>query len=297
MSIVEETLRNQRSTWQEISDRVTQLSSRELPPDNPRRILLFGVGSSHFAARLTGYAITRDRTRPRIPVIGCSSLAIGGDVLPGRGDWAFAFTHRGTTGATRQALEKCYREGAFTAMVAGKGARESEFARFTLTTCELERCEPHTASVTGAVCAVTSLLLGLKAAEEWDALRSMGDPDLELVRRNAGQGPSVILGEWEGEWLAREGALKLMEMARLPVRAFGSEEFFHGPKMAWGPEEKIWHVSMPRDPREADIDQLKPAHRVAVFGSSSLAWMPALIELQWLALGVALNRGVDPDGV
>lgn len=32
-----------------------------------------------------------------------------------------------------------------------------------------------------------------------------------------------------------------------------------------------------------------------IYGGSPLAWVPALIELQWLALAVALNRGVNPD--
>src|ERR1019366_4997320 len=144
---------------------------------------------------------------------------------------------------------------------------------------ELEKVEPHTISLTAAVCAVTTLLSGAKAAEEWEALRSIGDPDLENVKNRAGKGPTLLIGEWEGEWLAREGALKLMEMARLPVRAFGSEEFFHGPKYSVKAGSPIWHVSMPKDPRELDLTgDWQPAHRISVFGPSSLAWMPALVE-------------------
>ena len=101
-----------------------------------------------------------------------------------------------------------------------------------------------------------------------------------------------MLGEWEGEWLAREGALKLMEMARLPVRAFGSEEYFHGPRYSRGPKDKIWHVAHQKDKRAPEIEA---SHQVGMFGASPLAWVPALVELQWMALAVALNRGVDPD--
>ncbi|MCM2324581.1 MAG: hypothetical protein NDJ90_15080 [Oligoflexia bacterium] len=292
MTLVEEALRQQRESWREISERIAGVSNRELPPETPRRILLFGVGSSHFAAKLSGYSLIRDRFRPRIPVVACSSMDIGHEVTPGKGDWAFAFTHRGGTPVTLEALELCARNGAFPVMVAGVGARENDIARLVLPTTPLEKVEPHTMSLTGAVCAATTLLMGNKVFEEWDAVRSIGDPNLDVLRGRAGQGPSVIIGEWEGEWIAREGALKFMEMARLPVRAFGSEEFFHGPRFSVKPGDSLWHVALPRDPRGTEI---KADYRVDIFGASPLAWVPALVELQWLALAVSLNIGVNPD--
>jgi len=297
MSIVEQTLRSQRESWREISERVSKLGTTEFPHEPAKRILLFGVGSSHHAARLTAFALLRDKLRLRVPVIACSSNSIGNDVIPQKGDWVFAFSHRGGTPVTRQALKVCDQVGAFPMLVCGKdapGAREIESARMVLETVEMERVEPHTASVTGAICAVTSLLMGAKAVEEWDALRSIGNPDLEYFRVKAGEGPTAIVGEWEAEWIAREGALKFMEMARLPVRAYGTEEYFHGPRQSLGEYERLWHVSLARDPRN---DDLKPDYRIGVFGASPLAWIPALVELQWLALATAFNRGVDPDGL
>ncbi|MGZ3699373.1 MAG: SIS domain-containing protein [Bdellovibrionota bacterium] len=296
-SRVEETLLTQRDTWREVSDRVGQITARELPPEQPKRILLFGEGSSHFAARLIGYSLIRDKSRVRIPVHVCSSTHVGLDVLPQKGDWAFALTHRGGTPSTLRAMEMCSKVGAFTIQVSAQGVRENEHALMVLPTSKLEVVEPHTVAVTGAACAVTSLLGGMKAAEEWEALRTIGDPSLDALRGRAAEGPSVLVGEWEGEWLAREGALKLMEMARLPVLVFGSEEYFHGPSRAFGTGgatgAKIWHVSLPKDGRNGD---LQPAHRIGIFGSSPLNWVPALVELQWLALAVAMNLGVNPDG-
>jgi fructoselysine-6-P-deglycase FrlB-like protein len=109
----------------------------------------------------------------------------------------------------------------------------------------------------------------------------------------------VLLGEWEGEWIAREGALKLMEMAKLPVRAFGSEEFFHGPKFSVKPKDTIWHCETHRDPRSLDLSDAVQGEvvRISVSTSTPISWVPALVELQWLALAVALNLGVDPDRV
>jgi hypothetical protein len=217
---------------------------------------------------------------------------VGLDAQPAKGDWVFAFTHRASGGPTIQALELADLLGAFTVQVSAKGVEQHPSAQYLLQTTPLERVEPHTAAVTGSICAVTSLLLGEKCVEEWEALTSLPTPSLDLCRRRAGKGPQVLVGEWEGEWLAREGALKLMEMARLPVRAFGSEEFFHGPMFSTTEKDALWHISLPKDPRN---DQIRSVHQVGVFGSSPLAWMPALIELQWMALATALNNGVDPD--
>jgi fructoselysine-6-P-deglycase FrlB-like protein len=291
-SRVEATLRTQRDAWREITERVSTISSREFPHEQPKRILLFGVGSSHSAARLTGFALMRDKTRVRIPVIACSSMSIGSEILPHPGDWAFAFSHRASGNVTMKALETCDRAGAFTVLVTAQGNRPPEYARYALHTVPRETVEPHTAAVTGAICAVTTLLVGAKAVEEWDALRTIGEPDVDVFRRRAGKGPDVLLGEWEGEWIAREGALKLMEMAKIPVRAYGSEEYFHGIHHAARPEDRLWHISMPKDPRNS---QIRPAHQIGIFGATPLAWVPALVEIQWLALAVALNLGVDPD--
>ena len=292
MSGVEEALRAQRQAWRDVCESTMTITNRELPTEQPKRILLFGVGSSHHAARLTSYTLIRDKFRERIPVIACDSLAIGTEIFPTRSDWAFAFSHRGRTEATLRALEACEGAGAFTVLVAAKGVEQPQFAKFLLATCPRETVEPHTVSLTSAVCAVTTLLSGGKACEEWEALRSIGDPDLDSYRARAGEGPAIVLGEWEGEWLAREGALKLMEMARSPVRSFSTEEYFHGPRLSRRESDKIWYVAHARDRRAGEV---QASHQIGMFGSSPLAWVPALVELQWLALAVALNRGVDPD--
>lgn len=293
-SVVEQTLRAQRDYWREIAERVSGISSRELPFDPPKRIILFGVGSSHFAARLAAFSLIRDKSRNRFPVVACSSLSLGSEILPTKGDWAIALSHRGKSDATVRAMDLCDRSGAFTILACAQGAEAPACARYVLPTVPLEKVEPHTAAVTGAICAVTSLLMGPRAIEEWDAIRSIGNPDLATLRRRAGTGPAVILGEWEGEWLAREGALKLMEMAGVKVRAFGTEEFFHGPHFSVDPEtDPLWYISAKNDPRASQIRRAD--HTIGIYGASPLAWVPALVELQWLALAVALNRGMNPD--
>jgi len=292
MTVVEQTMRAQKDYWREIATRVSTLESRDFPHGGPKRILFFGLGSSYIAAKLCQLTLKRDRTRKRVPIIACPSTHVGLDAQPAKGDWVFAFTHRASGGPTIQALELADRLGAFTIQVSAQGVAQHPSAQYLLPTTPIERVEPHTAAVTGAICAVTALLLGDKCVEEWEALTSLPTPSLDLCRRRAGKGPQVLIGEWEGEYLAREGALKLMEMARMPARAFGSEEYFHGPMYSTTEKDVIWHISLPKDPRN---DEIKAAHQVGVFGSSPLAWMPALIELQWMSLAVALNNGVNPD--
>lgn len=292
MSLVEEALRSQAAIWREVCERVSSVSNREFPSEAPKRILVFGIGSSYHAAKLISYTLSRDKSRPRMPVLACSSMAIGGEVVPQRGDWAFAISHRGNTPATLAAIEACQRANVFTVLVSGRGVRTPDNVQLQFETCELEKCEPHTVSMTSAVCAVTTHFMGTKAREEWEMLGAIGFPAVEIMQRRVGRGPALILGEWEGEVLAREGALKLMEMARLPVRAFGTEEYFHGPRFSVGADDEIWQVVHAKDQRASEI---KAGYRFNINGSTPLAWVPTLMEMQWAALAVAANLGVDPD--
>ena len=296
-SKVEQALRSQRDSWRELVERLSARSGRAFPSEPPRRILLFGVGSSHFAAKLTGVSVVKAGMFPRVPVISCTSMAIGTEVIPQHGDWAFGFSHRGKTPVTLKALQHCDQAGVFTVLVSGRDAvaEEPPYVRYVLSTCPLETVEPHTISVSSAICAVTSVLLGGRLSEDWLQLSELPIPGLDALRRRVGHGPTLILGEWVGEWIARECALKLMEMAGLRVRAFGSEEFFHGAHCSEPVDAKdstLWHVSMRDDGRNAE---LRSALRIDVSSHSPLAWVPALIEAQWLALAVALNLGRDPD--
>jgi len=291
MTNVEQKIRSQHDAWRDIAGRMA-CAAGALPMQLPQRILFFGVGSSQVAARLSAFAVGAARGgRAPKRALGCNSTAIGRDVVPGRGDWAVAFSHRGGN-YTEKALRICKQAGAFTIWVCGRDAAYPDPADMAVETVVLETVEPHTAAVSGAICAATSLLAGAEAMEAWERLAGAPDPEFEKIKAVAGSGPSVIVGEWEAEWLAREGALKLMEMAAVKARAFGSEEYCHGPQLAAAPEDRIWHVVMPGDPRAGAMNA---AHEIKISGCGILDWLPALVELQWLALAVAHNTDKDPD--
>lgn len=288
MSVVEQTLRAQRGLLREIVERARRDFKTPAPPE---RLLLFGLGSSHYVARLVAHTLVRARGRAPFTLLPCTALAVGGEVVPRRGDLAIAFSHRGKNKPTLAALELCRRAGAATAFVSAQGAAVPGSADWLLPSGPLERCEPHSIAITGAVCAATTWLLGAEAAAEWRGIGAQADPDLGACRETVGEGPTILLGEHVAEWVAREGALKFIEIARHPARALGSEEFFHGTSWGLKPDDRIWHVALPDDARTPEIE----ARRRLAVGPAPLAWVPALIELQWLALALALNRGEDPD--
>lgn len=295
MSIVEETLRAQKEVLAEITQRVASLRDK-LPKQPPKRVLLFGLGSSHYVARLVAHTLLRGKSRPEFQLVPCTALGIGTEVFPQAGDWAIGFSHRGKNKPTLASLQMCKEAGAFTMFVAAKGAADPSKVDLLVEAGPLERAEPHSHAITGAVCAATTLFMGDEAKAEWLSFCAQKDPDLVQCRETVGDGPTVILGEHVAEWVAKEGALKFIEMARHPVRAYGTEEFFHGTSWGIKPEDRVWHVALPNDGRAKDIPgEARVTRTLAIQGASPLAWMPAMIELQWLGLALALNKGEDPD--
>jgi fructoselysine-6-P-deglycase FrlB-like protein len=144
--------------------------------------------------------------------------------------------------------------------------------------------------MTGAVCAATSWLL-TDAAAAWQKLSRAHDPSLPGCRSSVGEGPEIILGHGAGEWVAREGALKFVEMTRTRVEAFETEEFFHGWAFA-RQERRLWHVVEGDDPRQG---KAASARRFPIPTGDPFAWVEPLVELQWLALALALNLARNPD--
>lgn len=263
MTIVEETLRAQTQAVEAAARRALALPR---PPEHGR-VVLFGLGSSHHVARLAAWDVGG---------VACQPQEVGARVLPRKDDLAVGFSHRGTNKLTLAALARFRAAGAAAVLVAAEG-RGGDIA-----SGPLERCEPHTVAVTTAACAAETWLLGKDA---WPKLPEGGLPE------RAGPPPTILLGEHAGYWLAREAALKLIEMARVAPRVYGSEEFFHGPSWALKPDDVIWHVKGPDDPRAGEIQ----ASRVFEFQSGPGGWAPALVRLQWAALAAALARGEDPD--
>ncbi len=124
--------------------------------------------------------------------------------------------------------------------------------------------------------------------EEWvEACREAAESQSGLLVRSE---PLFALGRGYAFATAHETALKLMECALLPCKAYSVADFHHGPKALAGPtsaaiayseaEVDMQTVVPPRCPAP---ETMKPWHEI-IFG-------------QWLALGAARARGLDPDHV
>lgn len=307
---------SQSRVWLEVSHFIENGNYEQfLPTQSPERIIVFGIGSSYFAAQLIAHTLRVEWSRLKqhtdTRVLACSAMAIGSEINPGPQDWVVGLSHRGKTPATVQAFELSRNKGAWGIWGVGRGGAQNSLASLNIYTSELEKCEPHTIGMTGAICAITSLLLGKTGIQIWNELSQIALPQLETLRSKFQTIPTLIIGEWEGEWIAKEIRLKLIEMARLRPLVFGSEEFFHGPqlfsesgikaregsKLKWC--DYVWYIETPGDARSARFSEqsnLGSACITQVSRTHGLAWVPALVELQWRALAVALNQGRNPDG-
>ena len=93
----------------------------------------------------------------------------------------------------------------------------------------------------------------------------------------------VIIGDGLREWVAREAALKLQEAAYVRARAFGLEEFLHGPRISVGRGSVVVGFSSRRQPR------WKAARRYLATIETPFT---EVASEDWLA---CRRLGIDPD--
>ncbi len=310
MNHVHEGLIAQKRNWSRLANRVLKSGlPQELPPRPPSRILLLGEGRGLCSAKLLALSLRREMMRKGgrqiPPVLACASVQMGFEVFPDKYDWVFALSHDDSTEVTLRAFEKCDKAGAFTVWVTADEDQKPEFGRLQVVVGEPGDKPGKTlqrgVDIISPICAVSTLLLGSQAVEIWSALSSSKNPPLEGLQSRIQAPPTVVLGEWEGEWIAREIALELNEVAGVRVPAYSSEEYYHGPhfvsshleprlasKSESGTEsiDSIWYVSVPGDVRES---QFSPIYRVKALENQLFSWVPALVELQWLTFALALH--------
>jgi glutamine---fructose-6-phosphate transaminase (isomerizing) len=110
--------------------------------------------------------------------------------------------------------------------------------------------------------------------------------------------------------IAEEGALKILETARIPATGWSSGAFPHGPMTLAGPSEPLVAIASRGGPAE-DFARIRPRlrnHPIIVIADApdadlpfdgglpgALAAIPAAARAQQLALQAALVRGLDPD--
>jgi glucosamine 6-phosphate synthetase-like amidotransferase/phosphosugar isomerase protein len=222
--------RFERNIWAQ-PDLVKDVFSQPIPTwmRTPlhKKITLVGVGTNYHAAQITSWlwnlaGLTTSAVHSFDFVMGRSPLH--------RGDWGIFLSHRGSKSYTVQAEKMARKDGARTAILTG---RKSPWYG---TSC---RIETGPMEDTGAF--TQSLTTTLAWLMRWPSRPSLLSP-FRGLEKNLSWGPRfprlnpktdiIFVGDSVREWVAHEIALKVQETSYLPARAFGLEEFLHGPQLS-----------------------------------------------------------------
>ncbi|MDE2038655.1 MAG: SIS domain-containing protein [Elusimicrobia bacterium] len=283
-------------------DLLRKVLAEPLPDWMPRLrgcpIHFVGVGSSYHAAEIAK-ALWRRLAGPRAEAAHSFEFAR----LPqpvGRGDVVAVLSHRGGNSFTVEAGRLARKAGAATVAITGRGASWREAPDHRIDCCELEDTGAFTKSLTTTLAWIArwigapDLLDGLRRAEE--GLRQ----GPEFPKLSAGS-DLVLVGDLEREWVARETALKLLETSFIKARAFGLEEFLHGPQLSVGKGTTALLFCGAAEPRAVQARRyLKGVGaRVVEVHAPGLpadaAWLGQLLWGQRLAADACRRLGVDPD--
>ena len=205
-----------------------------------RKIFLVGVGTNDNAAHMAAWLWSS---------AGLDARAVHGhDFVTrpyrlGRGDLGVFLSHGGGRSYTVLAEALARKAGAETVVVTAQGSPWPGAAR-RLETGPREDTRAYTHSYT------TTMVWLMR----WAGTPSLLAP-FKRVKRSLAWGPSfptinertdlVLIGDGLREWVAREAALKVLETSYLKVRAYGLEEFLHGPHVSVGRGSTVVGFSAP----------------------------------------------------
>lgn len=266
-------------------------------PIRRKPITFIGIGSSLFAAEISAW-LWRTLVSPRAWAVNSFDFTRRPQPLA-RGETAVLFSHSGGRSVTFEAGLAAAKRGAVTIGLTAKGSPWRRGLRYRLETCEKEEIEPFTKSLTAALACVAKLIGEPKliAGLRRSAAGAGKGPPFPTVRRRA---DLVVLGDGVREWVARETALKLQEAARLPARAYGLEEFLHGPRFSVGPKTLVVAFADRPEKRWGAARTLLgrariPFIEVLAQGPTSSAWLGQLFWGQRFTAHACRQLGADPD--
>ncbi len=265
-----------------------------------RRVVFVGIGSSFHAAQLAK-RLWRLHVSPRSEAVhSFDFVRLPQPVVPG--DVVAVFSHRGNKSFSVEAAAAARRLGAVTVGITGEGASWRDQLVHRLESCEIEDTGGFTKSLTSTLAWVARWIDAPELSEGLRAACSRLEHGPSIPGLEAGA-DLVLLGDLEREWVAREAGLKAMETAYLRARAFGLEEFLHGPRVSVGPGSVVVAFSDRAEPRwEAVREYLRlvevPFCEVDGEGlPPAAAWLGQLFWAQRLALETCRRLGIDPDAL
>lgn len=263
-----------------------------LKPPRGRKAFLVGVGTNHHAARMAAWLWARAGLDARA---AHSYDFVARPYRLERGDLGIFLSHRGGKSYTVKAEALARRAGAETVIVTAQGS-PWKAGTHRLETGPMENTGAFTQSFT--------------ATMAW-LLRWAGRPALlapfKRLEQSLGWGPAfprllpetdlVLVGDGLREWVAVEVALKLQETAYLRARAFGLEEFLHGPQISVGAGSLVIGFSSAGEPRWGALRRYLAAVETPFVEASSEDWLAQVLWGQRLAAHACRRLGIDPDSL
>ncbi|HAZ07189.1 MAG TPA: hypothetical protein DCZ01_01410 [Elusimicrobia bacterium] len=259
-------------------------------PPKGRRVFLVGLGTNHHAARIAAW----HWRQAGLDAEAWHSFDF--TLQPPRlrrGDLAVFLSHRGSKSFTLQAETLARRAGIETAILTGAASPWKTTPR-RVETGPMEDIGAFTQSFTTTMAwlmrwAGASALLApfrrMDASLRWGPRFPSVRPDTDLV----------LIGDGPREWVAREAALKLQEAAYLRARAFGLEEFLHGPRISVGVGSVVVGFSSRRQPRWKAVRRYLATIETAFTEAAGEDWLAQVLWAQRFTLECCRRLNIDPD--
>jgi len=274
-----------------IADALRAPAPAWLKPPKGRKVFFVGVGTNHHAARIAAWLWSG---------AGFDARAVHAYDFVARpyrlskGDLGVFMSHRGGTRSyTVKAEAMARRAGAQTVAVCGAGA-VWKGPKLRLETCALEDTGAFSKSFTTTMAwlmrwagkpALLTPFARAAASLNWgpDSPKVAADTDL------------VLLGDGLREWVACETALKLLETAHLRVRAYGLEEFLHGPHISVGKGSLVVGFSTVAEKRWDAAHAYLDAIGVPFLDVANDDWLAQILWGQRFTIDACRGLGIDPD--
>jgi glucosamine--fructose-6-phosphate aminotransferase (isomerizing) len=260
-----------------------------LKPPRGRKSFFVGVGTNHHAARIAAWLWSRAGLDARAVH---SHDFVSRPYRLGPGDLGVFLSHRGSRSYTVRAEAAARRAGAQTVIVTAEGS--SWAAPRRLITGPLEDTGAFTHSFTTTLAWLLrwpshpALLAPFRRMEK----SLLWGPRFPSLRANA---DVVLLGDGLREWIAHEIALKLQETAHARARAFGLEEFLHGPCVSVGAGSVVVGFTSAREPRWDAARRYLARIGLTLVEARSEDWLAQILWGQRWTVAACRGLGIDPD--
>ncbi len=270
-----------------------------MEPLKSKRIFFIGIGTSYYAAQIAK-CLWQQFVSADCQAIHSYDFVREPQPIQS-GEVAVLFSHTGLKSFTLDAARLASQKGIVTIGITCKNSPWKDGLTYHLETCERENIGAFTKSLTSALAWIIRWINAPGLTK--DILRARDQlkegPVFPQVTRAT---DLILVGNLVGEWVAREIALKLQEAAYVKARAFGLEEFLHGPRISADKHSIVVAFPTPTEPRWNVCRAYLKTIRVPILEVTNKPsqppgtwWLRQLFWGQRLTLDVCRQLGANPD--